>query len=68
MSYGTGYQQIHQFRRELKEHYHWIKNLESKLIVSDTELDVMKMKLDAAVEELAEAKRTAEKVTQSHFS
>ena len=63
MRYGTGYQQIHQLRRELKEHDHLIKNLESKLTVTDTELDVVKKKLDTAEEELAEAKCAAEKVT-----
>lgn len=63
MSYGLGYQQIHHLRRELKEHDHLIQNLESKLIVTDTELDIVKRKLVTAEEELVQTKRAAENAT-----
>ena len=63
MSYGLGYQQIHHLRRELKEHDHLIQNLESKLIVTDTKLDIVKRKLVTAEEELVQTKRAAENAT-----
>lgn len=64
MSYGIGYQQIHHLRRELKEHTHLLQSLETKLTVTDTELDIVKRKLDSAEEELLQAKRAAENATR----
>ena len=58
LNYGIGYQ-IHHLRRELKEHDHLMKSLESKLTVTDMKLDMVKRKLDAAEEELVQAKRAA---------
>ena len=63
MNYGIGYQQIHHLRRELKDHTHLIQDLESKLTVTDTELDIVKRKVDSAEEELVQAKRAAENAT-----
>lgn len=59
VKYGVSYQ-IHHLRRELKEHDHLIKSLESKLTVTDTELDIVKRRLDAAEEELVQAKCATE--------
>ena len=59
VKYGVSYQ-IHHLRRELKEHDHLIKSLESTLTVTDTELDMVKKRLDAAEEELVQAKRATE--------
>ena len=63
MRYGTGYQTNSPAQKRTERTPPSDKESESKLTVTDTELDVVKKKLDTAEEELAEAKCAVEKVT-----
>lgn len=68
MSYGVGYQQIHNLRRELREHDHLIKSLASKLTKTDAELDVVKIKLHSTEAERDQTKMAVKSTTKKVIS